>query len=297
MKKIRNVLFTILMFLIVYIIYDNIDIITTRVRDLLINNNEPSKVTKNAYTRSYNYINFNYNEEYIPYNKEDIINIYFNILNNGEKEFTFYCPSEYKTCTEDIISIGKDNTLMSNINNYVHPFNSFESISTKVSSLGNVTIYINYKYSKEKINEINSKVDLIFKSLELDGLSNKEKLEKIHDYIIENTKYDNESETSSYDSTSSYGTLIEGYAVCSGYSDTMAIFLDRLNIPNLKVSSKNHIWNLVYLGNKWLHLDLTWDDSGDDKYNNNYFLITKEKLFELDSKEHMFDESFFVEAR
>lgn len=47
---------------------------------------------------------------------------------------------------------------------------------------------------------------------------------------------------------------------------------------------------------KWLHIDLTWDDSENNKYDNNYFLITKEKLFSLDTKEHNFDESFFIEA-
>jgi len=90
--------------------------------------------------------------------------------------------------------------------------------------------------------------------------------------------------------------LIEGHSVCSGYSDAMAIFLDILNIPNLKVSSDNHVWNLVYLGDSWLHLDLTWDDTDNDKYSNNFFLITKEKLLTLDKKEHIFDEEFFLEA-
>jgi len=73
------------------------------------------------------------------------------------------------------------------------------------------------------------------------------------------------------------------------------ILLD-INIPNIKVSSDNHIWNLVYIDNKWLHLDLTWDDTENTKYNNNYFLITKERLFMLDNKEHNFDSDFFLEA-
>ena len=69
-----------------------------------------------------------------------------------------------------------------------------------------------------------------------------------------------------------------------------------LNIPNLKISSANHVWNLVYLDNNWLHLDLTWDDIENNRYRDNYFLITKEKLLSLDTKEHNFDNSFFVEG-
>ena len=67
-------------------------------------------------------------------------------------------------------------------------------------------------------------------------------------------------------------------------------------IPNLKISSANDVWNLVYLDNNWLHLDLTWDDIENNRYRDNYFLITKEKLLSLDTKEHNFDNSFFVEG-
>ena len=111
---------------------------------------------------------------------------------------------------------------------------------------------------------------------------------------MSNTVYDSESDN--LDTTSAYGSLILGHAVCSGYSDAMALFLDKFNIPNLKISSANHVWNLVYLDNNWLHLDLTWDDIENNRYRDNYFLITKEKLFSLDTKEHNFDNSFFVEG-
>jgi len=171
-------------------------------------------------------------------------------------------------------------------------------MNTKVSSSGEITIEIEHKYSEDKISKINTKVKNILESLDLDGKSDKEKIKLVHNYIITHSEYDNDAikGNSSYDSNSAYGNLIEGHSVCSGYSDAMAIFLDILNIPNLKVSSDNHVWNLVYLGDSWLHLDLTWDDTDNDKYSNNFFLITKEKLLTLDKKEHIFDEEFFLEA-
>ena len=285
------------MFLMVYVVYANIDTISTSVRSLLVSTSRPSIAVKNEYTRSYNYVNFNYSEDFVPYTKDEIINIYFNIINDGMSEFEFYCPSDYKECAKDVENIGKDNTLLSDINNYVHPYNSFLTINTMVSNNGKVIVKVNHKYSDDKIEIINNKVSEVISSLGLDGLSTVEKIERVHNYIINNAEYDNDSDNSTYDSTSAYGTLIEGKSVCSGYSDSMAIFLDILKIPNLKVKSENHIWNLVYVGGKWYHLDLTWDDTGNEKYGNDFFLITKEKLFELDSKEHMFDESFFIEAR
>lgn len=298
MKQIKNILFTIAMMGIVLIVYTNVDEISSVVKKFLVNSNTPIIKESNAYTRDYKYISFNYDEDFVPLNKDDIMNIYFNVLNNGWTEFTFYCPFEYTTCLYDVETIAFDNELLSKINNYVHPYNSFNNMNTKVSSSGEVSIEVTPKYTVEKINEINSKVNSIIKELNLNNSNNKKKIELIHNYIIKNAKYDNDAieNKSSYDSNSAYGNLIEGFSVCSGYSDAMAIFLDAFDIPNLKVSSANHIWNLVYLDGEWLHLDLTWDDTDNEKYNNNYFLITKEKLFKLDNKEHVFDENFFLEA-
>ncbi len=298
MKKIKDILFALAMIGIVGVVYLNVDEISSVVKKYLVSNNTPVIKENNKYTRDYEYISFNYDEDYTPFSRQDIMNIYFNILNNGWNTFTFYCPYEYTTCLYDVENIAFNNELLSKINNYVHPYNSFYHINTKVSSSGEVSVEVTPKYSEEKIKKINDKVTNSIKYLGLRDLSDREKIAKIHDFIIKNSKYDNDAAqgTSKYDSTSAYGNLIEGYSVCSGYSDAMAIYLDILNIPNLKVSSSNHIWNLVYIDGKWLHLDLTWDDTDNEKYNNNYFLITKEKLFTLDSKEHIFDESFFLEA-
>lgn len=298
MKQIKNILFTIAMMGIVLIVYTNVDEISSVVKKYLVNSNTPIIKESNSYKRDYKYLSFNYDEDFVPLNKDDIMNIYFNVLNNGWTEFTFYCPYEYTTCLYDVETIAFDNELLSKINNYVHPYNSFNNMNTKVSSSGEVSIEVTPKYTSDEIDEINNKVNSVLRELKLDNLTNKKKIELIHNYIIKNAKYDNDAieNVSLYDSNSAYGNLIEGFSVCSGYSDAMAIFLDVLNIPNLKVSSENHIWNLVYIDGEWLHLDLTWDDTDNEKYNNNYFLITKEKLFKLDSKEHIFDENFFLEA-
>ena len=38
-----------------------------------------------------------------------------------------------------------------------------------------------------------------------------------------------------YKSNTAYGVLIEGYGTCNGYSDAMAIFLNKMNIINYKI--------------------------------------------------------------
>lgn len=294
MKKIKNILYTILLMLIVYFVYINLDDITRNLKALIISKSDLVIKEPNSYKVDYTFENFNYKVSYVPYNKEELIDIYFNVLNNGYNEFTFYCPKEYKNCTKDVESIGNDSKLMSNINNYVHPYNSFKTIKTKVSSNNEITLEIQKKYSEEKINKINELVNNVISELDLNNIDDLTKIERIHNYILNHTVYD--KNTKNFDINSAYGSLIEGHAVCSGYADAFSIFMNIYKIPNIRVSSENHLWNLVYINGKWLHIDLTWDDSENNKYDNNYFLITKEKLFSLDTKEHNFDESFFIEA-
>lgn len=283
---------------IVLVVYFKRDDISNLITDVLIKENKPIIKESNQYKRKYDYIKFTNTDNYSPLNKDDILNIYYNILNNGWDEFTFYCPKEYEDCTKDIDEIANDQELMSKINNYVSPFNSFSSLNTKIVSNGEVNVKVTHKYTNDKINELNNKINEVLVTLNLNGKTDREKISLIHNYIINHSTYDDNAvnKNSPYDSTSAYGNLIQGYSICSGYSDAMALFLDKINVPNIKISSSNHIWNLVYVENQWLHLDLTWDDTEDTRLGNNYFLITKEKLHKLDRQEHEYDEDFFLEA-
>lgn len=271
------------------------DNITNIFNNLILSKNKVVLSEPNEYKRDFNFANFTYKEDYVPLNKDGIINIYYNIFNNGWDNFTFYCPAEYKECISDVKEITRDKTLLANISNYVHPYNSFINITLSTSNLGEVNLDIEYKYNSNEINEINKKVDSILAELNINDLKNEDKIRKIHEYLISNITYNNDKNKSG---TSAYDALINGYAVCSGYSDSMGIFLNKLNIPNIRISTKDHIWNLVYVNDQWLHLDTTWDDTDNTKYDNdNYFLITKEKLYSLDTTEHTFDENFYIEGR
>ena len=124
----------------------------------------------------------------------------------------------------------------------------------------------------------------------------------IHDYIINHTEYDklkteNINDTT-YKSNTAYGVLFEGYGICSGYSDAMKLFLDKLNIINYKISNDQHIWNLVNLDGVWYHLDLTWDDPVSDKNitRDSYFMITTKNLKALDDDVHYYNTVLFKEA-
>ena len=127
-------------------------------------------------------------------------------------------------------------------------------------------------------------------------------LKTIHDYIINNTTYDkdrSDKKIINYKSDNAYGALIEGYGLCGGYTDAMMLFLEKFNIPNIKIATENHIWNYVKIDDKWYHLDLTWDDpvSEDDKeiLDDAYFLISDNELKNIEQEEHNYKEEIYAQ--
>ena len=300
MNKIINLVFTVILISLILIVYLNIDKISDFVTQVLMDEKKVSLKEKNDYTRNFEYIKFQNSDEFKPVDEESILNIFYNILNNGYDEFTFYCPSEYENCINDLKEIANDNILLSKVNDYVHPYNSFKNLNTKVSSKNVITVSVDKNYTSSEIEELNKRVSDILYELNISSMSDTtEKIRSIHNYIIKNVVYDDEmaqNNKSSYRSNTAYGALVQGYAICTGYSDAMALFLDKMNIPNIKVSSDEHVWNLVYIDGNWLHLDLTWNDTTNPKYQTSYFLIDTETLLELDPEEHLFDENFYLEA-
>lgn len=257
---------------------------------------------KNQYYKdeSYNYVQTT--NDFLAKDKQHLLNIYYTIINSGIDQFTFYCSKEYENCLNDVVEIANNKTTLSSINSFVHPFNSFSNIETKYDTLGKITIKVNKSYTEEQINAINDKVDDIINK-ELKNTSEKKEIVKLaHNYIINHSKYDSDKSDkniNNYLSSIAYGPLLQGYGICGGYTDAMAIILDRFNIPNFKIISENHIWNAVKIDGKWYHLDLTWDDpvtsDGSDVLEYNFFLITTKELENLEKTQHVFDQNVFKE--
>jgi len=248
--------------------------------------------------------NFHYVENYedsILTSKDDIINSIYFTLNSGITYTEKYCAKEYDNCYNDINEISSNAEQLTNLNNFVHPYNSFDNIAFTFDSK-TIKITIEHIYKETEITEINKVVDKIINEELNNSMSTNEKIKIIHDYIIDNANYDTlkteNKEDTTYNSNTAYGVLIQNYGICSGYADAMAIFLDKLNVINYKISNENHIWNLVYLDGSWLHLDLTWDDpiSDENITRDNYFLITTKHLKALNEEDHNYDVSIFKEA-
>ena len=248
--------------------------------------------------------NFSYIKNYTDdvSNKEELIDYIYYVINTGSEYADGECTKEYKNCVNDLKYIAEDEETLSIINNFVHPYNSFKTISFTYNERGKFSLIIEHIYTKEEITEINYVVNNTINTLIRKDMTNEEKIKTIHDNIINNTEYDilktKNIQDNTYKSNTAYGVLIQGYGICSGYSDAMAIFLNALNIENYKISNSTHIWNLVHINGVWVHLDATWDDpiSQFNANRDTYFLINYNELSKLNDGTHNFNKQIYKEA-
>ena len=149
----------------------------------------------------------------------------------------------------------------------------------------NNTIKLNSVFSKSQkdslATELENKVSQIASKVSSDT-SDYEKELFFHDYIVDNCKYKNIS--GNPEIYTAYGCLIDGAAVCEGYSKAMQLLLNRVGVDCRTIvgsrGSEPHMWNLVKIGGNWYHLDVTWD-GGDQWQRYNYFNVT-DKIIKSD---------------
>ena len=304
MARLKNFLSILVIFLVLGYVVFNYKRISSTFQEKFT---KPKVIIKdgNDYTKGKSYKFVQQSVDFVPHNYQDLINIYYTFLDKGWDEFTFYCSSDYDDCVKDVDAISNDKVLLSSINNYVHPYNSYTEMRTIYDDTGEITIKIVHQYTLDEITNLEYKVDDLFNITVNDSMDSFTKLKKIHDYVVEHTTYDIKRvnyNDETYDSARMTGILNEGYGICSAYSDLMAVVMYRLGIDNFKISSAKHIWNAVLVDDEWLHLDATWDDpvtnTGAQVLSHDYYLITseelKEKTVETNETEHIFDNKYYL---
>ena len=123
----------------------------------------------------------------------------------------------------------------------------------------------NYTYSKQEADAISADIDTIATGILMNvnqGSSDYDKIKYIFDTIVLQTEY----EVDSPDNQNVISVLINKRSVCQGYSKTMQLLLNRLNIPctlcnGVVIGGERHAWNVVKADGKWYYLDVTWGDA------------------------------------
>lgn len=299
MKKLIKYIVIALILLIIFYFKENI---YTYISNLINFNYKSDTIINNEYSINNEYGYFHLTDNFYPKNKQEILDIYFTILNSGMKSFTFYCDSKYKDCIKDVEVISSDQLLLGHMSNFISVYNNFKEIETiRYESSGKVIVNVTPLYSEEIKNELDSKIDEIIKNNITDNMQDEDKIKVIHDYIIEHSKYDtlrSDEEIPTYSSNTAYGPLIEGYGVCSGYTDAFKLFMDKLGIENIKIATTDHVWNLIKINDEWKHIDLTSDDpitsTNEEIIDYDYYLLTTDELLTLDEVKFYFNEQIYA---
>ena len=151
-------------------------------------------------------------------------------------------------------------------------------------------IWLTYTMSGDKLvtakKKFNTAVDTISQSVPYGTECERE--EYIHNYIINNCDYDEEAAENDDvqdNENDAYGALVDGKAVCEGYSKAFQILCNKADIDCIQlmgiVDSDNHVWNCVKIGGDWYQIDVTWDDVDDFIYDSHeYFNLTDSLMYE-----------------
>ncbi|MBU5439671.1 hypothetical protein KQI42_16775 [Tissierella sp. MSJ-40] len=121
------------------------------------------------------------------------------------------------------------------------------------------------------------------------SMTDYEKVKAVHDYIVNNAKYDKrlfETGEVPPESYVPYGVLVLGVGVCEGYAKAMKYLLDEVQVKSLVVVGKskgqNHAWNIVEIEGEHYHVDPTWDDPITDDGSNilsyDYFNLSDDQI-------------------
>lgn len=161
----------------------------------------------------------------------------------------------------------------------------------RISSVASRTVEL----TEDESHQAKREYDAIKKAKEIVGnfikpdMDDYTKIQVLHDYVIDTVTYDLGDPTTieSDDRGTAAGALLDGKAVCTGYTLGLKLLLEYADIETQGIGSSKmiHDWLLVKYNGYWYHVDPTWDDhTGKDKYK--YFLLNDEEM----SKDHNWDD-------
>jgi hypothetical protein len=188
-------------------------------------------------------------------------------------------------------------------------FSAFKfSMGTKTYTQNDTVVksldYVKIELYNDNVDVVNSAIET-FMTEKVEVVSYTQTLLKsIHDGLILSTQYDTAvldldlKNIVDHTPFEAYGLFINHKAVCSGYAKAFMGVVQKYEIPVLTISSNkmNHAWNMVYDGEEWKDVDVTFDDPVPDKEGrvvSTYFLLSQALMTKGNAtvKAHLYDES------
>ena len=135
------------------------------------------------------------------------------------------------------------------------------------------------EYTRDQVEEYKNALEKAYtEAITSESMTDVQKARALHDYLVQHMQYD-----TALVKRNAYNALVEGTAVCQGYSLAYAALLARAGIKfdYCSSDSMNHMWNYVLLDGQWYHVDVTWDDPVSDRVGyvrHRYFLCSDTQM-------------------
>ena len=161
-------------------------------------------------------------------------------------------------------------------NNFEYAVGSTKTVLQLFSFMSGREIELSAEKLSKKANEVISKAGR--------GLDEYERELFIHDRVVEACDYaeDVKSIQDDYKAFTAYGALVEGKAVCEGYSRLFQMLLSAVGIESYGVlgvgSYELHMWNCVEIYGDWYYVDTTWAEDKEVGVCYDYFNLSTDQL-------------------
>ena len=246
----------------------------------------------------------------------------YNRLTEQEKEAYIKILTAFQNFDESISNVyksdskrGIENFVNTTLNSYLYREIAYEhpelfwydpyNFETSITVNGNNEYILNikpaYLFDKQQTEQMDTefqeKIEEIV-SIAKTKTNTYEQVLYVHDYIVDNCVYDYDAYNNGdykNPSINAYGCLVNGKAICSGYSMAFNTIMKRLGYEigvefstydSFSIFSEGHVWNYCKLDGDYYYFDLTWDDIDPKtdflykrfEYYHSYFAITRDEL-------------------
>lgn len=163
-----------------------------------------------------------------------------------------------------------------------------------------IDIYHEFTTQRYEMEQIGAKMDELIASLELNNMTDYEKVETLYQYVMDRMTYKDLGTNLAH---SPMGFLLHGEGVCQAYAISLHMLLERAGLESRYIIGEilpefladdeygGHAWNMVKLEGHWYHLDATWDDDAPEWY---HFLVSDDVMAQSRTWEKQYyDEAIF----
>lgn len=204
---------------------------------------------------------------------------------------------------EDLtIDVARDGVDLNTEGEYTYTATVTDKNGNSASDSG--TIYVLPAGSEvADIDEVNTMADEILAEILEDGMTKKEQLKAIYNWIRKNTRYSGHAQEEDY-TLGAYQGFTEHAGDCFTYAAQAKFLLTRAGIENIDVVKvvpegstdiPTHFWNLVNIGEGWYHYDVTPRKDG-----STFFYITDKELAKYSDSHngtHKFNHDLYPEIQ